>query len=80
MKKKPWLAAFLNVLVTGTGYLYVGKRTAFAVMLIISEVLAYFWLFSEPTALTVFSNPWVMMAGVLYWIAFAFDAYQEAKS
>jgi hypothetical protein len=78
MKKNPWLAVLLNVVVTGAGYLYLGKRTTFGVLLIISEFLAYVWMFSDPAAKPLFSNNGIMIVGITFLAAFAVDTYQEA--
>jgi hypothetical protein len=37
-KKKPWIAALLNLLFWGLGYIYNGKRKVFGVMLFISVI------------------------------------------
>jgi len=33
MVKKPWLAAVLNIIFSGLGYIYVGKRKLFGALL-----------------------------------------------
>jgi hypothetical protein len=38
-KKNPWVAALLNLLFYGAGYLYIGKKKAFGVGLIIVAVI-----------------------------------------
>lgn len=43
MNKKPWLAVILNVLLTGLGYIYAGKRKLFGVMLLVGELAAIAW-------------------------------------
>lgn len=79
MKKKPWLAALLNILVTGLGYIYIGKRVLFGILLIIGEIFAYIWVFTDPRAFSLFENIWVSLSGILYIVAFAIDAYKCAK-
>ena len=39
-KKSPWLAAILNFIFPGVGYIYVGKRKIFSYLLIIGLVLS----------------------------------------
>ncbi len=79
MKKKPWLAAVLNILLVGLGYIYVGKRILFGALLIIGEVLSYVWLFTDSEASLILENPWVILSGVFYIVAFAIDGYKCAK-
>ncbi len=80
MAKKPWLAALLNVIFSGLGYLYVGKRKLFGVLLILSEILAFVWLFTDPVAWQVMENVWIALTGILFVIGLAIDAYNDAKS
>ncbi len=80
MTKKPWLAALLNIIIAGLGYIYVGKRILFGVLLIIMEILAYIWYFIDSsTALTLLSSPLVLLSGLIFIIAIAIDAYKDAK-
>jgi uncharacterized membrane-anchored protein YitT (DUF2179 family) len=79
MKKKPWLAALLNVLVTGLGYLYVGKRVIFGIILIIVEILGYVWAFTDLRVFPLLDNPLLYIVSILYIAAFALDAYKTAK-
>jgi len=80
MAKKPWLAALLNVIWSGLGYLYVGKRKLFGVLLILSEILACVWLFTDPVAWQVMENIWVGLAAIPFVIGLAVDAYNDAKN
>jgi uncharacterized membrane-anchored protein YitT (DUF2179 family) len=77
--KIPWLAAVLNILLAGLGYLYIGKRKTFGILLIIAEVFNFVWIFTNPAVLAMFRNIWITVAGVLYTLAFAIDAYLLAK-
>jgi hypothetical protein len=79
MKKKPWLAALLNIVLSGSGYIYNGKRVLFGSLLLLAEVLGYAALFTglDPSQ---FMNNWMIAAGVIWTSALAIDAYQEAKT
>ena len=72
-KKSPSLAAILNFLIWGLGYLYLGKRTAFGLLLVIGEV------FGASITLTGVVDPMEYLVFLIFSVAFAVDAYQEAK-
>jgi hypothetical protein len=78
--KKPWIAAILNLLFFGAGYIYNGKRTGFGIALIVGWILIR--LGEIPIFLThlVFEKWLVMFIGiVVLQISFATNAYNEAK-
>ena len=79
MSKKPWLAALLNILIPGLGYLYLGKRKLFGILLVVSGVAAYIWVINKPQVTELFGDPFINMMLLFYEVAFAIDAYQEAK-
>jgi hypothetical protein len=78
--KSPWLAAILNLLFNGVGYIYNGKRIIFGILILVpyllshvvdgSQILAN--MSPETTAIAVLSL--IMTSS-----AFAYDAFQEAK-
>ncbi|MBI5803178.1 hypothetical protein HY448_00650 [Candidatus Pacearchaeota archaeon] len=72
-KKSPWLAAILNFLLFGLGYIYVGKRVAFGIGLIIATIIY--------TGLTWnYEYTWVdLMFGVAIGLLFAYDGYKTAE-
>src|SRR3989338_4553671 len=78
-KKRPWLAALLNIIIWGLGYLYVGKRKNFGILLLLGQLLIIIL-----TAGVVESN-WTLFDSlslpgvILVYIAFAYDAYKTAK-
>lgn len=76
--KKPWLAALLNFLIWGLGYLYVGKRKTFGVLFIIAFVLSFF-IPDESLNFSAFDWIIVLIAYLLMAIAFAYDAYGTAQ-
>ena len=79
MAKNPWIAAVLNVLIAGLGYVYIGKRVVFGALLIVSEFVAYIWFFSTPEVSSIFYNSILLVSAVLAIAAFGFDAFQLAK-
>ena len=79
MAKNPWLAAVLNIILSGLGYLYVGKRKVFGTLILVGELLAFVWIFTDPAALQLMSNMWVTLTGLLFTAGLAIDAYNDAK-
>lgn len=81
--KKPWLSALLNVLLPGVGYIYNGKRNIFGVLLLISTLGGFYVGDSELERMFTGVEPvTILLLAViaLVWaVAFALDAYQEAK-
>jgi hypothetical protein len=79
--KKPWLAALLNVLLSGTGYLYIGKRKILGFTLSAGELISIVGLISEPELIQKFTvNIWFNISAIILIIGLAIDAYNEAKS
>ncbi|MBU1017057.1 hypothetical protein KJ678_02735 [Patescibacteria group bacterium] len=77
--KKPWLAAILNLILSGVGYIYNGKRVVFGVLILISSVISYI---VEGSDLDILSSEVKVIAVTAYLvmaIAFSYDAYREAK-
>lgn len=80
--KKPWLACVLNIILPGVGYVYVGHRVAFGILLFISNL--FIWSFSWPSgwSWSKLSNSMlasIFIAVILTTIAFAYDAYKDAQ-
>lgn|SRR3989344_337979 len=81
-KRRPWLGAMLNFFILGGGYIYNGGRRKFfgwllfcVLILTIMDTLIFDQIrtyIPEPSPLT-----WIAIA--LVSIAFAYDAYQDAK-
>ena len=79
MKKKPLLAAVLNGLLPGLGYVYVGsKRKFFRFGLLLASIAVLF----SPAAWEMAKMEW----DILYWIGvgiffivFAADGWKDAK-
>lgn len=71
-RKNPWIAAILNFLWYGFGYVYNGKRVAFGAGLIILELIEYFAFF------TIYSSNVGLILSLLFGLLFAYDGYNEA--
>lgn len=83
--KKPILATLLNIALPGTGYLYLGVRRTFGLLLLLS-FLASCGILLDTQSPSSFLNdavpyvsPWEMISLALLMIALGHDAYSEAK-
>lgn len=79
-KRIPWVAALLNFILPGSGYLYIGKRQIFAFLLMggaIVQLTGDFFIKGHYAAQDWRSYEW--MTSFILLLAFAFDAYHEAK-
>ena len=81
MAKNRWMAAVLNLLIWGFGYLYLEKRTTFAKLIALGWVVSHSaWLiphgqYSLPLTYQVISITGFLISD----FAFGYDAYQLAK-
>lgn len=75
MPKNPYLAAILNFVLYGLGYVYIGKKIPFGILLIIVDLV---FVYSVSVHNVVFSIPF-NLAWVLLGISFAYDGYKDAK-
>ena len=80
MTKNPWIAAILNLLFFGGGYIYNGKRMGYGVALIVA------WLLIRIGEIQIYlthlvNNYWlILFAGLIVMqLNFAIDAYKETK-
>ena len=78
-RKNPWIALILNIVLWGTGYIYNGKRKMFGVLILLSEVAAIVAIGPNFFSLSEINLPLETMGAVLT-VAFALDAYNEAKN
>ena len=81
MRKRPWLAALLNAVFPGIGYIYNGKRKVFGYILVGAVLVSvgeafYLGYINQPEMEGTIAG-WIV--GVLFIFAFAYDAYTEAK-
>ncbi len=79
-QKNPWIAAILNLVLPGVGYLYVGKKHIFVSIGFLTTNL--FWiLFATPIEikdLAIVNKYITMFIIALSLIVFAFDAYKDS--
>ena len=78
--KNPWLVGAANVLLPGLGYLLIGKRTIFAIVLLVSMVIGWYWILTSPDFQKVSSDIYFSISAYLTALAFGIDGYLEAKS
>jgi hypothetical protein len=77
-KKNPWLAALLNGVLYGSGYLYLGKKRLFATILIAADVLAAISLIDLQS---ISFGMWQQDSSyILITVALMVDAFIEARS
>jgi predicted nucleic acid-binding Zn ribbon protein len=72
-EKNPWIAALLNFLFWGLGYLYNGKRIWFGTILLLTAII------DAAVALAQGFRAWDLPSSLLLSVAFAYDAYKEAS-
>ena len=73
-RKSRGLAALLNLLLPGVGYLYVGRRVGFAALLFIGVLLGTAEAYSDDGAISGLEA----VGGIIIAIAFAIDGWGEA--
>lgn len=79
MIKNPWIAAILNFLIPGLGYLYAGKKITFALLLILGMVCYVVWMVQNPMQDQGYTNIWMTLSTMLIMIGFGVDAFNECK-
>jgi len=81
--RSPWLAAFLNFLIWGSGYVYIGHRMVLGVGLIIVSILNFLILVSLPEVILLRGSElfslWLSFIWIALSILFAIDVYRETK-
>ncbi len=78
----PILPAIANFFVHGLGYLLIRKRMVFGTMLLVGSVLGWIWSIRYPLPDTFFVGESLLLCVsvyVLMSVAFAYDAYTEAR-
>ena len=80
MKRNPYLAAILNALLYGLGYVYLGKKMFFGIFLIFSCIFAIaFFAAGIEEGLVFLLHPLMLTSIILSCVAFAYDAFEEAR-
>ena len=81
MKKNPWIAAILNLIFFGGGYIYNGKRIGLGMALIVALLLIRYGEIAIYLTNLVQDKWIVLFVGlVVLQFSLATDAYKEAKS
>jgi len=80
-RKNPWWAGFLNFFFWGAGYIILGKKTRFGIILLVARVL---WLaagvLSSSLVPTEGLGSWLASLAVfVFSLALAYDAYELAR-
>ena len=82
-RRNPWLAAFLNFVIWGSGYVYIKHRRFLGAGLIVVFLLNISLLISIPyNMLLSYSEMffmWVMFMWFLFSLLFAVDVFRETK-
>lgn len=74
-KKNPWLAAVLNFILYGLGYIYNGKRIGLGILLLVADlIMSFLYLVMLSVELLVMAFPLLLIA-----LGLAYDAYREAE-
>ncbi len=71
----PYVAAALNLVIYGAGYVYNGNRAVLGYGLVLITAVTLFSLSFSPAAIF---NAWTSIPGILFGIIFAADAYTDA--
>jgi hypothetical protein len=72
-QKKPWLAALLNILLPGLGYVYAGKRTGFGIGIILTSLFLFWGISFQDLPGMVWVDSFIMS------LLFAYDGYKDAQ-
>ncbi len=79
--KEAWIAALLNFLVPGVGYIYAKKRVVFGIIMFLSMVIFSIYssllynLYEIPAYLNMFFAAFLILS-----VGFAYDIYTELMS
>ncbi len=81
--KSPWIAAFLNFVVWGSGYLYIRHRMVLGVGLVIVTFFNFAILMTIPETMILSSSElffvWLSFIWVALSVLFAIDVYRETE-
>lgn len=81
--KSPWLAAFLNFVVWGLGYIYIRHRMVLGGGLAIVSILNFLILISLPEVILLRGSElfsiWLSFIWIALSVLFAIDVYRETK-
>lgn len=81
--KSPWLAAFLNFIIWGSGYVYIGRRMILGAGLVMVSILNLIIIISLPKTILLHGSElfslWLSFIWIMLSVLFAVDVYMEAK-
>jgi hypothetical protein len=78
--KRPWLAALLNILFWGIGYLYIRKRKTLGTILFLVQLFIFVGHFVTPNNFTTtFEGASYGVMAMIISIALGVDAYNQAR-
>lgn len=81
--KSPWIAAFLNFIVWGLGYVYIRHRMVLGIGLVIVNLINILILMSIPQVVLLRSSEmffiWVSFIWVAMSVLFAVDVFRETE-
>jgi hypothetical protein len=81
--RSPWLAAFLNFVVWGSGYVYIRHRMVLGAGLVVVSVLNFLILVSLPEAILLSGSElfslWLSFIWIALSVLFAVDVYRETR-
>ncbi len=75
MLKNPYVAAILNFALYGLGYIYLGKKKLFGILLLISDLILAYSIWVHNVISSVYFNFGFAIMG----IALAYDGFKEAR-
>jgi hypothetical protein len=81
--RNPWIAAFLNIITWGAGYLYIGHRRFLGAGLVIVFILNIMVLISIPYVVLLTYSEMLFTWGMFVWAMlsalFAIDVFNETR-
>lgn len=81
--KSPWIAAFLNFVIWGSGYVYIKHRMVLGVGLVIVTFFNFIILMMIPDVIILRSSElfflWLSFIWVALSVLFAIDVYRETE-
>ncbi|NIO21333.1 MAG: hypothetical protein GTN76_11505 [Candidatus Aenigmarchaeota archaeon] len=81
--RSPWLAAFLNFIIWGSGYVYIGHRMILGAGLVIVSIFNFLILISLPEIILLRGSElfslWLSFIWIALSVLFAIDVYRETR-
>ncbi|MBI2655552.1 hypothetical protein HYX06_03965 [Candidatus Woesearchaeota archaeon] len=80
MAKKPWLAALLNFILPGVGYLYIKKNKVLSYSLILAIAVGVIGDAATGYRYVPENPAYMWAASLIFLFGFSYDAYRLAKN